>query len=642
MGWAIPTLLRDKTAASLGAAPLFVVGLFFGIPATTAWAACDQTGSTVSCTGTTVEYDAGSQSGITITVQSGATIKGYDPNKAFKLTNPSGVSGDTIVNNGTIDGLIAILSAGSGIDRFTNNGILEITDPNTALDTLSMAGTRFIQTASGWFMARVDANGFNDSILAYNATLAGHFVAVIQPGLYTTPMTYTGVVSTFNGITGSFDSVTSSSPFFTAVLTPSGGNNLDLTITRVAFNGVPGETPNQRTIGNVLENIYNAGTPTGNAETFFSNLFAATSITALDQLSGVATTAAQDASFSAGSMFSNAMMQQGLSWLNAADGGSSADGGALGYAAATGNKSATKPGYDAFAAMGRINTADRWRSWGAGFGGGRTTDGQTANGTANQSTNAFGGAFGFDHQVSADFLVGMAVGGSQSHFSVDSLSSSGHADAAHIGLYTVHTFGAAYLAATLNYARVDTTSERTLTGIGTTEYAKGRFASNQLGGRLELGWKHAMPGYTVTPFMAIEPAALWQQAYTETSTTANGTPGVFGLSYQANTVTTLPTFLGAQFDTRYQLDNGQSLTPYLRASWMHEFEPDRGIAATFITLPTASLSVDGTPAVSDAARIEAGGTLTFNRQSALFANLNSEVSGRSRSLAGMAGARVTW
>ncbi|HEY5380484.1 MAG TPA: autotransporter outer membrane beta-barrel domain-containing protein [Pseudolabrys sp.] len=636
-------MLSRHGAARHWFALLFVIGLLSCGPDAPAWATCNQSGSSVSCTDTTTNYDAGSQSGITITVQPGAIVNGFGPNKAIRLTNPSGVIGDALINNGSIDGLIAITSAGGGIDSFTNNGVLKITDPNTALDTHSMSGADFIQSASGSFLARVDSNGFNDSILTFSAMLGGRFVAVIQPGLYTTPINYFGVITTFSGISGAFDSVSASSPFLSATLTPS-GNDLNLTITRIPFNAVPGATPNQQSVGNILEAAY-ATTPTGDAATLFTNLFAATSLSALDQLSGAGTAAAQDAGFAAGSMFGDAMSQQGLAWLSSTPTGNSVTvGGTTGYAEAPRNKFASKQGYDAFAAMHPQNPSPegRWRAWGLGFGGARATDGQSAAGTADQTSNVFGGAFGADHQVAADLLFGFAVGGSRSHFSVDSLSTSGHADAAHLGVYAVHAFGPAYLAATLNYARADNVTERTITGIGPTETAKGRFASDQLGGRLEIGQKQTMRGYSVTPFAAIEPTALWQHAYTESSTTAGGAPGVLGLSYQSNRVTSFPAFLGAQFDKRYRLSSGQTLSSYLRAAWVHEFRPERSIQATFIAIPSAGFTADGARAASDAIRITTGGTLALNETTALFANLNSELSSRSRSLAGMAGARMNW
>ncbi len=642
MLWGIPILLRDRAAAGRWGALLFVFGLTASCwTDSAALAVCTQIGSTVSCTGTTTNYNAGTQTNLNITVQSGATVQGFDPSDAIRIQNSSGITGNTLVNYGTIDGFVTILSVNPGTDSFTNHGVLKITDPNSPLQQHSMAGASFIQSSSGILMVRVDSNGFNDGIFSRTATLAGRFVAVIQSGLYTSPITYNGVIDTSAGFTGAFTSVTSSSPFFSTSLATV-GNDLDLTITRIPFNAVPGSTPNQRSIGNVLEAAY-ATTPTGDAATLFSNLFAASSLNALDQLSGAGTTAAQDASFNASGLFSGAMQQQGLGWLNGTPGGNTVTFNALGYAGQSKTETSRKPGHEAFAAMHRPDVMQsRWRLWGAGFGGTRTTDGQVSAGSADQSTNVFGGAFGADHQVSADLLLGFAFGGSRSHFAVDSLTTSGNADAAHLGIYAAHRFGAAYFTSTLNYVRTDTSTERTITGIGPTEFAKDRFTGDQIGGRFELGRKYRQFDYNLTPFAAIEPAALWQHAYTETSTTSGGAPGVLGLSYGNNRVTSLPAFLGARVDTQTRLKSGQTWTPSVQLAWMHEFRPERSIQASFLSLPGTNFSAEGARPSANAVRMDAGGTLTLGEAAALFANFSSELSGRSRSFAGLAGARVNW
>jgi uncharacterized protein with beta-barrel porin domain len=569
----------------------------------------------------------------------------------------------TITNAGTLDGKVQAEGVST---TFVNSGLITITDSNAVQpiapfnfnisDFSHGGGGSFQQTAEGTLSLRVmpGAPAPIDSLLGDTVTLAGTLRASIQSGLYAnTTITDAAVSLTGNGaavITTTFDHFVSSSPFFTVTPIyntgdPSSYNFLSLQLDRIPFGSVPGATPNEQAVGNALEAAYSPSLDPGSVPgQFFANLFNITSVSVLDQLSGAGTAAAQDASFSAASLFGGTMLQQGLAWLDGTFAGAGiAVGGPLGYSAPSAGKLADKPGYDAFAAIHRPDAPiGRWRAWGLGFGATRTTDGQASAGTANQSTNAFGGSFGADHEIAADFLAGFAVGGSRSQFSADSLSTSGHTDAALLGVYAIHRFGAAYLAATMNYARTDTSTGRTITGVGATENATGRFAGDQLGGRLELGWKHAMHGYSVTPFVAIEPATLWQHAYTESSTTVGGAPGVLGLSYQANTITSFPMFVGAQFDARYQFSGGQVLTPYLRASWVHEFKPDRSITASFTSIPGTNFTAEGARAAAESARIDAGGALSLSRTTALFFNLNGEVSDRSQSIAGMGGARVTW
>jgi outer membrane autotransporter protein len=82
--------------------------------------------------------------------------------------------------------------------------------------------------------------------------------------------------------------------------------------------------------------------------------------------------------------------------------------------------------------------------------------------------------------------------------------------------------------------------------------------------------------------------------------------------------------------------------PFVRASWVHEFMPDRNIAAAMGLLPTGTFIVDGPRAASDSARIEAGSNLYVTRNIAFFGNFIGEYSNRSSSNAGNGGLRVTW
>ena len=139
----------------------------------------------------------------------------------------------------------------------------------------------------------------------------------------------------------------------------------------------------------------------------------------------------------------------------------------------------------------------------------------------------------------------------------------------------------------------------------------------------------------MTPFVAIEPAALWSHGYTETSTTVGGAPGVLGLTFAPRTTTSLPTFLGVQADTT-AFANGAVVTPYVRASWVHELAT-RQVTATLVSLPGAAFTVDGARPASDSGRLDAGSKIQLDTTRSLFANLSGEWSGISQSYSAMAG-----
>ena len=554
------------------------------------------------------------------------------------------------INNlpaGVLDGKIAVF----GTNNVLNNaGWITITDPNTPIGqfTFALQGSDAVfnpniynQTSTGTLAVRVTNTGNADSLIADRVIVAGTLRATIQPQLYPNTLTTVGVVDITSAagdtIHTTFDRFTASSPFFTATPIydtgdPTNYSDLKLQLNRVAFNAVPGETRNQQAVGNVLESGYSTSL-TGAAATFFSNLFVASTVGVLDNLSGEGTAALQNASIGAGSQFNNATLGQLV--FGDTSGTTSIIIPPPQYAATP------KPrGADAFASVLKAPPG-RWRLWTAGLGGYRSIDGNAFPiGSANQTIRNYGGAFGFDYQAAPDLLVGFAAGGSEANVSVPDRSTTGRLTGGHFGVYGLKTWGAAYLAASANYARFDNSTTRTIAGVGPTENAAGNFASDQLSARLELGWKRAFANYTLTPFVAIEPAALWSHGYTETSTTVGGAPGVLGLSFAARTTTSLPTFLGVQADTRIVFANGAVVSPYARASWVHEFEPSRQITATFVSLPTGAFTVDGARPARDSGRLDAGSKVQLDTTRSLFANVSGEWSGISQSYSATAGLKV--
>src|SRR5262249_49370414 len=103
-----------------------------------------------------------------------------------------------------------------------------------------------------------------------------------------------------------------------------------------------------------------------------------------------------------------------------------------------------------------------WRAWSGGFGGVQSVNGAASVGGAPAPTAAPGGAMGFDYQVDPTRLIGVAVGGSESHFSVPDRATSGDLLGGHVGAYGVATWGALYAAGVLSYGRFDNNVRRTI------------------------------------------------------------------------------------------------------------------------------------------------------------------------------------
>lgn len=456
-----------------------------------------------------------------------------------------------VTNNGTLDGRLNLDSGGGSGNTFLNAGLITITDTGTPVGANHIIDGTFTQTANGTLALRVNNAGVSDILsnsgagTPLTATLGGRLGAVVQPGLYANSTTYIGVVSATDPITTQFSQVqafaagtTAPLAFFTATATYN-PTSVDLTLTRIGFGAVPGETFNERAVGNALNALYSTGL-TGNQALFFSDLLQATSAGVLDQLSGEGTSATQQAAFSAAGTFLTSMMDQGNFWLS---GGTLDTNGtpftAMNYAPSL----AQTPVFKAMPGAAPI-FEQHWRAWTAGFDTASSVNADISTGAASSSFRTAGGVAGFDVQVTPDLLLGAAAGGSASNFSVDARATSGRLDGAHVGVYGVARNGPWYAQGALGYANFDTTTTRTVAGVGAAEILNGHFNSNLFNGRFEGGYRQVYGSVAFTPFAAIEFAELWQPGYGETNPTFSAAPlGLFGLSYAARTTSSLPTFL---------------------------------------------------------------------------------------------------
>jgi outer membrane autotransporter protein len=553
------------------------------------------------------------------TLVAGGTLR---VNGAIASSSVSVMSGATLGGNGTV-GSTTILAGG-------------VLSPGNSVGTLTVNGNLVLSAAS-LYLLEVQGNTADRVNVAGTATLAGTVGVSYIGGNLAKNYTF---VSATAGHTGTFDALaTFNLPSFITASLAYTATEAQLNLTS-GIGAIAGLTRNQAAVASALDNSFNSGA--GSLTALFG-LAASQLPAALDMLSGEGISGTQETALGASDMFTSIMMDQGAFWRS----GDRLDVSGIAFGAEplqyAPSKKAKASEHPAFKAIGGpAPYQPRWRAWLTGFDGTAKLDGEAGIGSASLSLNTGGLAGGLDYQFAPDVLLGVAIGGSSSNFSVRDRITSGHLEAAHFGGYGVKTWGSLYAAGALSFSTFRNSTTRTIAGIGPTEIATGSFGSNLFSARLELGSKQIFGSFAVTPFAAVQFAELWQNGFAETNPVPAGAPGPLGLNYDSIRVSSLPTFLGAQFDTRVAFANGMVLSPYARLSWVHEFNPNRAINATFIALPGAAFTVDGPRAASDAARIDAGAKLAIRPNAWLFASFDGEFSDRSQSYAGKGGVRVTW
>lgn len=519
------------------------------------------------------------------------------------------VNGDITSSSGLTVGVNGTLGGNGFVPTTVVNGTLA---PGNSVGTINVVGDLTINPGST-YQVQVEGTADRTNVTG-TATLAG---GTVQASFATSAFQRSYQILTSAAVTGRFDGLTANGlpGFLNASLGYAPGSvSLNLQSGMASMAG-PGS--NRGAVAGAFDTAFNAG-PGLNGMPALYGLSNGQLPQALSTLSGDSASVVQSAALSAGNQFASLMTDRVVTRRNE-----------------------ELACYNHAAAAQACQTPPDWSAWSAGFGGALWLNANDATGAAASLQKVGGAAFGGDYRVGPDTLVGFAVGASTLGISMPASVANGQATGAHFGVYGLHDWRSFYVNAAMVFSRFDGSLTRQITGIGTAETERSSSVSTQLGGRLEVGRPFAVAQASITPFVALQPSQFWQPATTETGTTVSGAPGVFALSYQAQSTTSLPLFLGAQVDGRTEIDS-RAASAWLRLAWVHEFMPGRPVTAGFTGLPGSQFTVDGATAASDAARLDFGGRYALDTRISLFANATAELSNRGQSVGGSVGFKWVW
>ena len=494
-----------------------------------------------------------------------------------------------------------------------------------AVGTLTVAGNLSFTNASTYAVA-VSPAGASLTTATGGATLAGTVAATFQPGGYLTRR-YT-ILTAAGGVTGTFGALagTNVPAGFDATLEYDAHDAiLDLT----SAMGTTGLSPNQTHVANALNSYFNRG---GALPPGFVTVFGQTGpalASSLSQLSGEGITAAQNVAHRSSDLFVSTITDQTTFYGGV---GAPANSIILGEPVSGIRELADAPATSSVAPAQRTRT---WRVWATGFGGTETIHGDAASGSNRQASDIYGGSLGVDYQLTPNNLIGVAIGGSDGEFRVPTLATSGSTTGGHVALYDLATFGSFYGQSSASFSYYTNKTYRT--ALADTEH--GTFDSHEFRTRVEVGRHFALGGASITPFAALEIAEFRSNGFTEG--TVSG-PGTFALNVNGQSAPSVPSFVGARLQQTMLLGNGMILSPTLQVAYVHEFAPQRTQLASFAALPGTTFLVDGARPSANSAQVKVGGELGLRANAALFANFDSEFSGRSQFYAGKAGLKLDW
>jgi outer membrane autotransporter protein len=495
--------------------------------------------------------------------------------------------------------------------------------------------TGFYTQTGGLLQYQLTPGGAGRITVANTATLGGTLGVAVTPGLYGLSTQYT--LLSAGAISGQFAQFISS-PSPSSFLSLSGpfydATSVDVTVTRTPFGAVPGLTKNQRAVGNALEGAYST-TLTGPAATLYTNLLMTGTPDALSQLSGEVATGAQQPAFQLMNEFMSVMLDPFVDRRSGV-------GGVYGYAIPFAPDREPLPEDIALAYSKVLRTPvskaipQRWSVWGAGYGGANHTSGDLlVVGSHDLSAHTAGGAAGLDYRVAPGSIVGFALAGGGTGWSLAQGLGSGSSDAFQAGVYAKTHSGPFYLAGALAYTQHWMSTDRVAFA---GDRLQAQFNAESFGGRAEAGYRIPNAIAAITPYAAVQAQNFHTPTYSETDITGGGS----GLTYASRNATDTRSELGARFDRPILVNWNAVLALRARIAWAHDRISDPSLMPTFEALPGASFIINGATPAKNSALTSAGAELRLINGVSLLAKFDGEFAAHSQTYAGTGTVRYVW
>jgi outer membrane autotransporter protein len=563
-------------------------------------------------------------------------------------SGPTTISAGTLIVNGSIANSAVTVNPGATLAGTGTVGAITINSGATFAPgqagipgAMRIAGNLAFQSGALYLVQVNPSTASSTTVTAGGtAALAGTVQAVFASGSYAA-RNYT-ILSAAGGLSGTFSSLnTSNLPAgFTASLSYTATNAiLNLTATlgrRPSDLGIGGLSINQTNVAEALNNFFNNG---GTLPPAFVTVFGLTGgnlANALTLLSGEAATGAQQASFQLTNQFLGVMLDP---FVDGRSGVAGTVGPALGFA-----PERDELPEDIALAYAKVLKAppkpptfeQRWSVWGAGYGGSNRTSGDPAVvGSHDLSARVAGGAAGLDYRLAPGTVVGFALAGGGTNWSLAQGLGGGKSDAFQAGVYGTTRWGPAYLAAAFAYTNHWMSTDR-FAFAG--DHLAASFNAQSFGGRVESGYRFMTIYGGLTPYAAIQAQNFRTPSYSETDLNGGG----FALAFNSRNATDTRSELGARFDRLLLLNPNAALTMRARVAWAHDWISDPTLAAVFQTLPGASFIVNGATPAKNSALTSAGAELRLANGVTLIGKLDGEFASRSSTYAGTGTVRYTW
>jgi uncharacterized protein with beta-barrel porin domain len=537
------------------------------------------------------------------------------------------VNGGVLFGTGTLDPLAVTIHSGGTLapggvgtpGTMTINGNLVFLSGATYLVQIGAGGASLVNVSGTATLA-----GTVSAVLLPGATIAHQYTILHSAGLGGTTFSSLDV---FGGITASL-----------VYLPNPSATDVDLDITANLGMAAPagGFNINQQNVSTSLTNYFNSGGSLTPGISAVLGLSGPALANALTQLSGEAATGTQQVSTQMMNEFLDMMLDPFVAGRDTGGGGGAGTSNGFAPERQAGLPPNIALAYDSVMPAPRPADFDqRWSVWGSGFGGSSTTSGDAVVGSHDVTANTYGAAAGMDYHLSPDSVLGFALAGAGSNWSLTQSLGGGRDTAFQAGVYGKTNFGPAYFAAAFAFANHWFTTNRTAFA---GDQLGASFQGQSYGGRFEAGYRFAVAAASgITPYAAVQAQAFHTPGYSETDLSGGG----FALSYGAMNATDTRSELGARFNSLQILGN-MPVVWHGRVAWAHDWVSNPALGATFESLPGASFTVNGAAPPPNSALASAGAKFYITPSWSFDTKFDGEFASGSQTYAGTGTLRYSW
>ena len=280
----------------------------------------------------------------------------------------------------------------------------------------------------------------------------------------------------------------------------------------------------------------------------------------------------------------------------------------------------------------------RWSVWGGAYGGSEPHVRRSGGARQPRSLRQHRGISpaALDYRLTPNTVVGLALAGGGTSWSLANGLGGGKSDAFQAGVYGATRWGAAYVAAALSFTNHWMSTDRFAFRWRSSHRQLQRAELRRAGGK-RLSLRHHVRRAHA---LCRDPGA--ELPHPELQRDRRQRRRLRACLCNGRTGTDTRSELGARFDRLLALNPNAVLTLRARLAWAHDWVSDPVLAAAFQTLPGASFIVNGATPAKNSALASAGTELRLANGVTLLGKFDGEFASRSTTYAGTGTIRYSW